>query len=232
MASSSVTAICSHKEPWAVPCVTHVTSWFQIPEGCPQKNGSITGFLGPPTMVSSCQPPMITTNISTRRILTWMFRRRLACLNALTSLLSGAVVVCSSTLLFSTFIANHQLIAHVFPDLVVHPAQTDTRDPDARAFKNLGHWLHAIERPGRDVVQHALPGEDRVGLENIADTPVDVMDRLSHHFYHSCAWLLQAGNKAQRGGFAAACRPNHRAELTRRDAVRDVPDGCVDLSRR
>src|SRR5690349_12326633 len=67
---------------------------------------------------------MTTINISTRRILTWMFRRRLACLYALTSLLSGAVVVCSLTSLLSTFIANHHLIAQVFPDLLVQFDET------------------------------------------------------------------------------------------------------------
>src|SRR5579884_3545443 len=112
--SSNVTTICSQSGPCAVPCVTHITSWFRMPEGCPQKNGSMK-----PTRVPSSQPPMITTMNSTRRTLTRMVRRRRAAAYDFTSLLSGASVVCSLTSLLSTFIANHHLVAQVFPNIVI-----------------------------------------------------------------------------------------------------------------
>src|ERR1700730_3091210 len=96
---------------------------------------------------------MTTTNISTRRILTWMRRRRLAVLNALTSLLSGAVAVCSLTSLFSTFIANHHLIAQVFPDLMVQSAET-WLEADFR------HMARAWQIDGIDTLDGTRPCRD------------------------------------------------------------------------
>jgi len=39
--SSSVTKTCSHSGPWAVPWLTQMPSWFQIPDGWPKKNLSM-----------------------------------------------------------------------------------------------------------------------------------------------------------------------------------------------
>src|SRR5258708_19409598 len=121
MASSNVTAICSHNGPCAVPCVTHVTSCCQIPEGCPQKNGSISVvglglvWASVTQRVPSSQPPMMTTINATRRTLTRMLRRRRAAEYNFTSLPSGAVVVCSLPSLLSALIANHHLLPNIFP---------------------------------------------------------------------------------------------------------------------
>src|SRR6266446_2505788 len=126
MASSIVTAICSQSGPCAVPCVTHVTSCAQMPEGCPQKNGSITGSLAPGSFqrTPSSQPPMITTINSTRRTLTRMRLRRRAAEYDFTSLLSRAAMVCSLTSLLCTLIANKYLLSQIFPDVLVQLDET------------------------------------------------------------------------------------------------------------
>src|SRR5258706_7901572 len=126
MASSIVTAICCHSGPCAVPCVTQVTSCAQMPEGCPQKNGSITGSLAPGSFqcTPSSQPPMITTINSTRRTLTRMRLRRRAAEYDFTSLLSRAVMVCSLTSLLCTLIANKYLLSQIFPDVLVQLDET------------------------------------------------------------------------------------------------------------
>src|SRR5260370_25441201 len=62
---------------------------------------------------------MMTTINATRRTLTRMLRRRRAAEYDFTSLLSGAVVVRPLTSLLSALIANHHLLAKIFPDLLV-----------------------------------------------------------------------------------------------------------------
>src|SRR5436309_1305344 len=130
--SSKVTAICCHKGPWAVPCVTQVTSWAQMPEGRPQKKGSMR-----PTWVHSSQPPMSTTSSSRRRLLTRRRRRRRAAVLAATPWLSGVVMASLDSLLIA-FIANHHLVAQIFPDLMIQLHKTRLK----------ADFLH-LARPGQ-----------------------------------------------------------------------------------
>src|SRR5579885_10498 len=136
MVSSKVTATCSHNGPCAVPCVTHVTICVQIPLGCPQKKGSIT-----PVRAPISQPPRMTTINNTRRTLTRTLRRRRVTEYDLSSLLSGAVVACSRTSLLSTFIANHHLIAQVFPDIVIQLDEARLKTD----FRNIT-WARQVYR--------------------------------------------------------------------------------------
>src|SRR5260221_2560979 len=352
MASSNVTAICSQSGPCAVPCVTHVTSCAKMPEGCPQKNESISVvglglvWASVTQRVPSSQPPMMTTINATRRTLTRMLRRRRAAEYDFTSLRSGAVVVCSLTSLLSALIANHHLLAKIFPDLLVqlheprieadllhlartrqvnridaledawprrqntypvgqgdgllqvvgdedhggqvggpqleqfvfhqgprlhvegaerlvhqqdlrfvdkclgqrhalaHAArelvrvavletgQSDTRNPLVRALERLGFWLAAEQRACGHVAQHIPPGENSIGLEDIANARVDALHGFAHHLHRPFTRPLQARDQPQGGGFAAAGRADHRTELARCDAESDVPYRGVDLTRR
>src|SRR5579875_285378 len=108
--SSNVTAICSHNGPCAVPCVAHVTSCAQIPEGWPQKNGSIM-----PTRVPNSQPPIITTRNRTRRALIRMRRRRAA---DEYDFCSGGRTILAVSLLIA-LIADNYLVAKIFPDFMI-----------------------------------------------------------------------------------------------------------------
>src|SRR5216684_5480525 len=157
MASSNVTAICSQNGPCAVPCVTHVTSCCQMPEGCPQKNESISVvglglvWASVTQRVPSSQPPMMTTINATRRTLTRMLRRRRAAEYDFTSLLSGAVVVCSLTSLLSALIANHHLLAKIFPDLLVQ-----LHEPRIEA--DFLHLARTRQIDGIDALDSTWPG--------------------------------------------------------------------------
>src|SRR5438105_6875344 len=111
--SSRVVAICCHKGPWAVPCVAQVTSWAQMPLGCPQKNLSMM-----PTRVASSQPPMMKTSSATRRLLTRMRLLRRATASDGPAGLSGLVRGALDALLIA-LIANEYLLAQIFPDLMI-----------------------------------------------------------------------------------------------------------------
>src|SRR5439155_601680 len=111
--SSRVVAICCHKGPCAVPWVAQVTSWAQMPLGCPQKNLSMM-----PTRVASSQPPMMTTSSPTRRLLTTMRRLRRATAGEGPAGLSGLVRGALDALLIA-LIANAYLLAQIFPDLMI-----------------------------------------------------------------------------------------------------------------
>src|SRR5207248_260743 len=116
--SSRVTAICCHKGPWAVPCVAQVTSWAQMPEGCPQKNLSMI-----PTRVASSQPPMMTTSSPTRRLLTRMRLLRRATAGEGPAGLSGVVRGALDALLIA-LIANEYLLSQIFPDALIELDET------------------------------------------------------------------------------------------------------------
>src|SRR5579875_461901 len=147
MVSSNVVAICSHSGPCAVPCVTQVTSCAQIPEGCPQKNGSMT-----PTLVRSCHPPMITTRISTRRLLTMIRRRRRAAMTDGTTAFSRTPLIVSGSLLI-TFIANQYLLAQVFPDALVQFDKTGIET-------DVLHFARATQVDGINTLDGGRPGSE------------------------------------------------------------------------
>src|SRR5260370_5728717 len=177
-ASSNVTAICSHNGPCAVPCVTHVTSCGQIPEGCPQKNGSISVFGGLAwasitQRVPSSQPPMMTTINATRRTLTRMLRRRRAAEYDFTSLLSGAVVVRPLTSLLSALIANHHLLAKIFPDLLVQ-----LHEPRIEADLLHLAWTRQID--GIDALDSTLPRCQDAHTVSQGDGLLQVMGHEDH----------------------------------------------------
>src|SRR5260221_5986589 len=144
MASSKVTATCSHRGPCAVPCVTHVTSCCQIPEGRPQVKGSMM-----PTRVVSSQPPMITTSSRTRSVLTTMRRRRRAAVADGTPWLSGVVTV-SLDSLFIALIANHHLVAKIFPDVVIQLDET-------RLEADFRHFARTRQVDSIDALDGARP---------------------------------------------------------------------------
>src|SRR6266566_3770128 len=125
-------------------------------------------------------------------------------------------------------------LAHAARELVrvavLEPGKSNTRDPIARMLERLGFWLTAEPRAGGNVAEYILPGEDRIRLEDIANARVNALHGLSHHLHRTCAGPLQAGDETQGGGFAAAGRADHRAELARRDAEGDVPYRRVGLA--
>src|SRR6266567_1589479 len=145
MVSSKVTTTCSHNGPCAVPCVTHVTSWTQIPEGWPQKKGSMM-----PVREPSSQPPMSTTNSRTRSVLISSRRRLgLAVLLVVPPELSG-VTTSSSISLLCAFIANDYLVAKVFPYFMI---QLD----EARLEADFRHIARTWQVDGVDPLDRGRP---------------------------------------------------------------------------
>src|SRR5947209_11575026 len=149
MASSIWTAICSHKGPCAVPCVTHVTNCAQIPEGRPQKKESTM-----PTRAASSQPPMITTSSRTRSVLTTMLRRRRATMADGTPWLSGVVMVSLDSLLIA-LIANQYLLSKIFPDFVI---QLDKTGLEA----DFRHVARTRQIDGIDPLDGCRPGSEHI----------------------------------------------------------------------
>ncbi len=115
---------------------------------------------------------------------------------------------------------------------VLETGQSDTRNPLVRALERLGFWLAAEQRACGHVAQHIPPGENSIGLEDIANARVDALHGFAHHLHRPFTRPLQARDQPQGGGFAAAGRADHRTELARCDAESDVPYRGVDLTRR
>src|ERR1700694_1294924 len=96
---------------------------------------------------------MITTSSRMRRLLTTMLRRRRAAVADGTPWLSGVVTV-SLDSLFSTFIANHHLVAKIFPDFVIQLDET-------RLEADFRHVARARQVDGVTPFDGAWPrGED------------------------------------------------------------------------
>src|SRR5438045_8180472 len=169
--SSRVTAICSHSGPWAVPFSTHVTSWVQIPEGCPKKNGSTAQvpLSGPwqPSRVVSSQLPTMKIERATRRTST-STRRRSRALALAASKSSVAASVAATGLrrdaVLRALIADEHLIPEVVPDL---PVELDQPRLEAD--------LRDVPRPWE---VDAVASLDRAWSRGDHDDPVGHADRL------------------------------------------------------
>ena len=80
-------------------------------------------------------------------------------------------------------------------------------DP-CQPFACLGVGLFLLDspkqRPGNDVVYHAAPGKQGIGLKDEADAWIDAIDRRAHDPDFTCRRLGEPGNQVQRGGLSAA----------------------------
>src|SRR5437660_716777 len=104
---------CALLGPQAAPSGPQVTHWAKMPLGRPQEHLSLT-----PARVPSPQPPMLTTSSPTRRLLTRMRLLRRATAGEGPTGLSGGVMVALDALLIA-LIANEDLLAQIFPDLMI-----------------------------------------------------------------------------------------------------------------
>src|SRR4051794_36191596 len=130
--SSTVTAICCHSGPCAVPLVAHVTIWDQMSEGWPKKKGSTQR-----RRVASSHPPITTTRTRARRTLTTTRRRRTAACGAQTGSSVGTVEtvdvdISAGRTLFGALITHHHLIAQGLPNFLIQVHE-------ARREANLDH---------------------------------------------------------------------------------------------
>src|SRR5438477_2941993 len=73
---------------------------------------------------------------------------------------------------------------------VLEACQADARDPIAGSLPRVAVRSAVIARARGDVSQHGLPGEDRVGLEDVADSIRDAGHRLAGDVDLSLAWRL------------------------------------------
>src|SRR5438067_2485273 len=176
--SSSVTRICSHSGPWAVPFWNHFTNCAPMPDGWPKKNGSTQS-----TRVEISHPPMMNTASATRSTCTRICR--LVRARARSTSRSGesscggaaAVVVVMSVesggdTVLGTLITDEHLLSQVFPDFLVqlHEAAVEANLGDvARPRQVDGVGALDRARAGGDD-DHAIGQGDRffqvVGNEN------------------------------------------------------------------
>src|SRR2546425_13192273 len=113
---------------------------------------------------------------------------------------------------------------------VLKTGKADASDPIPRLIECFGFTLTAVQRTGGNVAQNILPGENGIRLKDIANARVNALYRLAHHVHLTGTRPLQAGYETQGGGFATAGRPDHREELTGRDAEVEVSKCCVSLA--
>src|SRR5438874_1671696 len=112
-------------------------------------------------------------------------------------------------------------LAHAAGELVrvvaLEPFEADPRDPPA-GLDVRGTGVDPAEaRAHGHVVEHALPGEDRIALEHVADAPTDRAHRLAEDVDRTRARRLQSRDERQGRGLAASGRADDGRELARRD---------------
>ena len=83
-----------------------------------------------------------------------------------------------------------------------------------------------------DVVEDALPRQERVALEDVADAAVDRRDGLAHHAHGPAARRLEAGDERKCRRLPAAGRADDGHELALGDRQRQVLERRVDVARR
>ena len=96
---------------------------------------------------------------------------------------------------------------------VAERAETHRRQPALRALQRLlARRALDLESDG-DIVDRGLPGEQRIGLEQIAGVPIEPGQRLAEDFYRSGRRLEQPGGDIEQRGFAASGGADNGDEL-------------------
>src|SRR2546423_14737361 len=102
--------------------------------------------------------------------------------------------------------------------VIFEAAEADLRDPLARALLRFALRHAAKPQAGRDVAEHALPREQHVALEDVAELIADRAYGLAHHAHLAGARRREPGDERERRRFAASGRADDRHELTTADA--------------
>src|SRR5207253_8681326 len=103
-------------------------------------------------------------------------------------------------------------------------------DPLSCPVAGLAAGSPVIAGPGGHILEHRLPGKDRVGLEDVADAVRNTPDSASLDPDLTDARWLQARNQRQGGRLAAAGGPDDGAELTGRNLHREIAERRVDAA--
>src|SRR5438105_4732401 len=200
--SSSVTRICSHSGPWAVPFWNHFTNCAPMPDGWPKKNGSTQS-----RRVEISQPPMMNSASATRSTCTrtWRLVRARArstsrsgesgCAGAAVVVVVVAVMSSDSggETVLGTLITHEHLLSQVFPDFLVqlHEAAVEADLGDVARPRQVD-GVGALDRAwagGND--NHAIGQGDRffqvVSDEN--DTRVERGPEAKELVFHQRAGL-------------------------------------------
>ncbi|GCF07114.1 hypothetical protein KDI_06780 [Dictyobacter arantiisoli] len=106
---------------------------------------------------------------------------------------------------------------------ILETGESYTRNPISRTLERLCLRLTTEKWTCGNVMQYILPGEDRIRLENIADTRINPLHRLPHNFYLSRTWSFQSCNETKRRGFSTTRRANDRTEFARCDTKAEIP---------
>src|SRR5438046_2898182 len=114
---------------------------------------------------------------------------------------------------------------------VLEAGEANTRDPVASPLPRVAVGNTPIARPRRHVLEHGLPGEDRVGLEHVTDALGDADNRLAEDLDLTLARRLQAGDESERGRLPASGGPDHGAELARLNLEVQVSQRGVNAAR-
>ena len=114
---------------------------------------------------------------------------------------------------------------------VLEAGEANTRDPVASPLPRVAVGNTPIARPRRHVLEHGLPGEDRVGLEHVTDALGDADNRLAEDLDLTLARRLQAGDESERRRLPASGGPDHGAELARLNLEVQVSQRGVNAAR-
>src|SRR6266508_563321 len=122
-------------------------------------------------------------------------------------------------------------LAHAAAQLVRVPIaesrQPDAFDPRVRLVQCLAAVAAAKRQPELNVVEHGLPGKQRVLLKQVRRAAVDAGERLAEHFHDAGARREQTRQHVEHGRFPAAAWTDDRDEASGRDLEADVLHGGV-----
>ena len=107
-------------------------------------------------------------------------------------------------------------------------AEADGAEPVLRALERLGTRRACDFETDCDIVDRSLPGEQRIGLEEIAGIAVDIRKRTAENSHRSGGRPQQARGDIEQGGLAAAGRADDGDELAIRHGKLRLFDRGID----
>src|SRR6476619_685505 len=107
-------------------------------------------------------------------------------------------------------------------EMLREAAEADAIDPGCRAIARLARVVAAECEAEADVVQHRLPRQQRILLEQIGGVPVEAGQRLTENLDAAVRWRQQAGDQMEQRRLAAAAGPDDADEAARFDVERHL----------
>src|SRR5258708_601087 len=114
--------------------------------------------------------------------------------------------------------------------VILEARQSNALDPVVGASQCLLGVYTSKRWPCQHVVQHGLPREQRISLEDVTNVSADVLDWLAHDGYLPPMRTFQTRDQAEHGGFTAAGWSHNCHKFAGLYRKGDVEQGRTDFT--